>query len=87
MPMVTELNCCKGAALHDLGVSGGPGQLPCIVNHRLFTMLCEERDLSEVAMISLKDILAESLERTINSVMLQGIVCILEKIASKKLAS
>lgn len=46
-----------------MGIGGGPGQQPCNVNHRLFTMLCEERDLLEVAMLCLKDVRAEGLER------------------------
>lgn len=50
-----------------MGIGGGPGQQPCNVNHRLFSMLSEEQDLLEVAMLCLKDGQVEGLERPIDS--------------------
>ena len=41
--------------------------LGCIAMHRAFRMLCGEREVLEVAMLSLRDVRAETLERPINS--------------------
>ena len=41
--------------------------LGCITMPRAFRMLCGEREVLEVAMLSLRDVRAETLERPINS--------------------
>ncbi|KAK7162413.1 hypothetical protein R3I93_006647 [Phoxinus phoxinus] len=62
MPTVSESICCQEADLdHVLR-----GQ-SCITMACTFTMLCREVDVLEVAMLSLKDVRGETLERPINS--------------------
>ena len=65
MPTITESICCNEAQLDHL--MHADLDLTCIKHHRLFPMLCLERDLLEVAMLSLRDVRAGSLERPINS--------------------
>lgn len=62
MPTVTESICCEEADLEHVM----RGQT-CITGVRTFGLLCREVDVLEVAMLSLKDVRAETLERPINS--------------------
>lgn len=62
MPTVTESVCCQEAGLDHMLRDHS-----CITMVRSFGMLCLEVDVLEVAMLSLKDVRAETLERPVNS--------------------
>ncbi|KAL2098293.1 hypothetical protein ACEWY4_007500 [Coilia grayii] len=62
MPTPWESVCCQEAHLGHL-----LGELRCITQSRTYEMLCCERDVLEVAMLSLREVRAETLDRPINS--------------------
>ncbi|KAL1252266.1 hypothetical protein QQF64_020062 [Cirrhinus molitorella] len=62
IPTVSESICCQEADL-DHALRGHS----CITMVRTFNILCREVDVLEVAMLSLKDVRAETLERPVNS--------------------
>ena len=62
MPTVPESVCCQEAGLDHLLRDHS-----CITMVRTFSILCREVDVLEVAMLSLKDVRAETLERPVNS--------------------
>ena len=64
MDTAFESICCREVPvnLNHLMV-----ELGCITMHRAFWMLCGERGVLEVAMLSLRDVREETLERPINS--------------------
>ncbi|XDV45653.1 hypothetical protein PO909_013713 [Leuciscus waleckii] len=62
MDTAPESICCREVNLEHLLIGE-----KCITMHRSFRMLCGERDVLEVAMLSLRDVRAETLERPISS--------------------
>ncbi len=62
MPTTVESVCC-----HEADLDNVLGELSCITLSRTFQMLCGERDVLEVAMLSLREVRAERLERPISS--------------------
>ncbi|CAL8292742.1 unnamed protein product [Arctogadus glacialis] len=64
MDTAIESVCCREVPVNLDHLMVGLG---CITMHRAFRMLCGEREVLEVAMLSLRDGRAETLERPINS--------------------
>ena len=52
----TEWCTCRNCTTMPTETESDPPKLSCIIEHRLFPMLCEEKYLLEVVMLSLKDV-------------------------------
>ncbi|XP_039650535.1 P2X purinoceptor 7-like [Perca fluviatilis] len=62
MDTAIESICCREVNLDHLLMD-----VQCITMHRSFRMLCGEREVLEVAMLSLRDVQTETLERPVSS--------------------
>ncbi|KAK5890103.1 hypothetical protein CesoFtcFv8_013667 [Champsocephalus esox] len=66
MPSENECRCCWGIGIDHMLNSDG-NNLQCIMEHRLFPVVSIENDMLAIAMVSLRDVRAATLERPINS--------------------